>query len=68
MHADTASVLIRKRGYNEISGFEKVLETAKELAKGADGLYLRFYNRDFSVDYKDDRSPIPKSTEKLMII
>ena len=43
---------------------EKVLETAKELAKGAGRIILEVYNRDFSVDYKDDRSPITEVDRK----
>jgi 3'(2'), 5'-bisphosphate nucleotidase len=42
----------------------KVLEFAKELAKQAGRIILDIYQKDFSVDYKDDSSPVTEADKK----
>ena len=45
----------------------KVLEFAKELAKQAGRIILDIYQKDFSVDYKDDSSPVTEADKKPTI-
>lgn len=42
----------------------EVLETAKQLARDAGQIILRVYEKDFSVDYKEDDSPVTEADRK----
>ena len=43
---------------------DDVIETAKEITKEAGRIILEIYEKDFSVDYKDDFSPITEADRK----
>lgn len=43
---------------------DKVLETAKEAVREAARIILEVYQRDFSVDYKEDSSPVTEADRK----
>jgi len=42
----------------------EVLETAKRLARDAGRIILRVYEKDFSVEYKEDDSPVTEADKK----
>lgn len=47
-----------------ISDLAEVLETVKQLTKEAGDVILDIYAKDFSVDYKEDKSPITLADQK----
>ena len=47
-----------------ISDLAEVLKTVKQLTKEAGDVILDIYAKDFSVDYKEDKSPITLADQK----
>lgn len=48
----------------ELTDLSKVLEIAKHLTIEAGKIILEVYSKDFSVDYKDDQSPVTEADQK----
>jgi len=47
-----------------ISDLKDVLDTTKKLAREAGKIILEIYSKDFSVDYKDDYTPVTEADRK----